>query len=327
MKVFVAGATGAIGRRLVPKLLEQGHHVHGTVRSAGGAAWLRALGATPVPLDLLEPGPVRDAVRASRADAIIHEATALSGAGARSLSNPDRTMRGTNQLRTKGTDALLVAARDAGVPRFIAQSYTGWPNARTGGPVKTEADPLDPDPLPKTRRSLAAIQYLEQKVVEAGGLALRYGWFYGAPDDPMAKSVRRRRLPLIGEGSGVWSFIHYDDAAEATVHALERGEAGVYNVVDDDPAPAHVWLPTLAAMLGAPPPRHLPRVVARVLVGDAPVMLMTEIRGASNAKAKRELGWMLRYPSWRVGFAASYGGKAVDRSGRFVRPDIGGAHV
>jgi nucleoside-diphosphate-sugar epimerase len=327
MKVFVAGATGAIGRRLVPKLLQKGHAVHGTVRSAEGAAWLRAQGATPVPLDLLEPAAVKDAVRASRPDAIIHEGTALSGAGARSFSNPDRTMRGTNQLRTRGTDALLAAARDAGVPRFIAQSYTGWPNARTGGAVKTEDDPLDPHPLPKTRRSLAAIQYLERRVLEVGGLALRYGWLYGGLDDPMVKIVRRRLFPLIGEGSGVWSFIHFEDAAEATALALERGASGVYNVVDDDPAPARVWLPTLAAMIGAPPPRHLPRVVARVLAGDAPVMLMTDARGASNAKAKRELGWKLRFRSWRVGFLASYVGDVDERSGRFVWPDIGGAHV
>ena len=327
MRVFVAGATGAIGRRLVPKLLEKGHEVHGTVRSAAGAGWLRARGATPVPLDLLEAGPVRDAVRASRADAIIHEGTALAGAGARSFSNPDRTMRGTNALRTRGTDALLLAARDAGVPRFIAQSYTGWPNARTGGAVKTEEDPLDPDPLPKTRRTLAAIQYLERKVIDAGGLALRYGWLYGALDDPLVKAVRRRRFPLIGEGTGVWSFIHYDDAAEATVLALERGAAGVYNVVDDDPAAARNWLPALAAIIGAPPPRHLPRVVARVLAGDAPVMLMTDVRGASNAKAKRELGWTLRHPSWRVGFLASYVGDVDERSWRFIRTDVGHARV
>jgi 2-alkyl-3-oxoalkanoate reductase len=321
MRVFVAGATGAIGRRLVPRLLEQGHEVVGTARSADGAAWLRARGAKAVALDLLDLQAVRGAVRACRADAIIHEGTAL--AGARSFSNPDRTMAGTNRLRTKGTDALLAAARDAGVPRFIAQSYTGWPNARTGVGLKTEEDPLDPRPLATMRRSLAAIQHLERAVVEAGGLALRYGWLYGGLDDPQIEIVRRRRLPLIGEGNGVWSFIHFDDAAEATALALERGAAGVYNIVDDDPAPARVWLPALASVLGAPPPRHLPRVVARVLAREAPVMLMTEMRGSSNAKAKRELGWALRYPSWREGFPASYRGAPLGPPGR---TDTAAAH-
>jgi nucleoside-diphosphate-sugar epimerase len=306
MRVFVAGASGAIGRRLVPRLLENGHQVVGTSRSVDGAERLRAGGATPVVLDLLEADAVRDAVLTHRPEAIIHQGTSLAGFS--DLAHLDRGFGATNRLRTQGTDALLAAAAALGTrPRFIAQSYTGWPNARTGAAVKTEEDPLDPQPLPTMRESLAAIRHLERVVVGAGGLALRYGWLYGGLDDPQIEIMRRRRLPLIGRGSGVWSFIHFDDAADATVRALERGAAGAYNIVDDDPAPARVWLPALAAVLGAPPPRHLPRVVARVLGGEAPVMLMTELRGSSNAKAKRELDWTLRYPSWRDGFIASYG--------------------
>ena len=315
MRVFVAGATGAIGKRLVPRLLENGHEVVGTARSADGAARLREAGATPVEVDLLRAAAVRDAVLAYRPDAIIHEGTALAGVS--DLSNLDRGFVATNRLRTQGTDALLAAARTLGTrPRLIAQSFTGWPNARTGIGVRTEEDPLDPRPVPTMRESLAAIRHLERVVVEAGGLALRYGWLYGGLDDPQIEIVRRRRLPLIGRGNGVWSFIHFDDAVDATVRALERGAAGLYNIVDDDPAQARVWLPALASVLGAPPPRHLPRVVARVLGGEAPVMLMTEMRGSSNAKAKRELGWALRYPSWREGFPASYRGAPLGPPGR-----------
>src|SRR5207237_1240071 len=202
-----------------------------------------------------------------------------------------------------GTDALLAAAREAEVARFVAQSYAGWPYGRTGGPVKTEDDPLDPDPVPAMRESLAAIRHLETAVVAAGGLALRYGGFYGAPDDAQIELVRKRRFPLVGDGGGIWSFVHLDDAAAATVLALDHGEPGVYNVVDDEPAPVREWLPALAAAVGAKPPRRVPVWLARLAAGESGVALMTEIRGASNAKAKRELGWRLRYPSWREGFA------------------------
>jgi nucleoside-diphosphate-sugar epimerase len=250
------------------------------------------------------PEAVRSAVLGCHPDVIIDEGTAF--AGLRDLSNPDRGFAGTNLLRTKGTDALLAAARALGTPRFIAQSYTGWPNARTGAAVKTEDDPLDPHPLATMRSSLAAIEYLERTVVSAGGLVLRYGQFYGAPDDPLVAAVRRRRFPLVGRAGGVWSFVHLDDAADATV--LARGGPGLSNIVDDEPARARDWLPVLAATLGARPPHHVPRLLARMLAGEAPVMFMTEMRGASNAKAKRAFAWVLRYPSWREGFAASYGG-------------------
>jgi nucleoside-diphosphate-sugar epimerase len=304
MRVFLTGATGAIGRRLVPKLLERRHEVFGTVHSPGKGEGLRAAGATPVAVDLLAPEAVRDAVRSCRPDAIVHEATAL--AGLRDLRNPDRSFALTNLLRTKGTDALIAAAHEAGVSRLVAQSYTGWPYARTGGPVKTEDDPLDTRPPQTLRETLAAIQHLERAVVDAGGVVLRYGGFYGAPDDPALELVRKRRYPIVGDGGGIWSFVHLDDAAEATMLAVERGRPGIYNVVDDDPAPVRDWLSGMAAALGAKPPRHVPRWLARLLVGEAPVVMMTESRGASNAKAKRDLGWTLRYPSWRVGFAASY---------------------
>jgi nucleoside-diphosphate-sugar epimerase len=218
----------------------------------------------------------------------------------------DRSFEQTNRLRTDGTDALLAAARETGVRRFVAQSYAGWPYARGDGAVKTEDDPLDPTPVPAMRETLSAIRYLEKAVIAAGGLALRYGGLYGSPDDAQLELVRKRQLPIVGDGDGIWSFVHLDDAAAATVIALERGEPGVYNVVDDDPAPVREWLPALAEAIGAKPPRHVPRMLARLLAGESGVALMTEIRGASNAKAKRELGWTLRYPSWREGFRLAY---------------------
>jgi 2-alkyl-3-oxoalkanoate reductase len=304
MRVFVAGASGAIGAQLVPQLVQRGHEVVGTSRSPEKANRLRALGAEPVVLDLLDPPAVLEAVTAARPDAIVHEATALSDLN--DLRNPDRTFAQTNRLRTEGTDALLAAAREAGVGRFIAQSYAGWPYAREGGPVKTEEDPLDPTPVSTMRETLAAIRHLEQAVVDAGGIALRYGGFYGSPDDAQLELARKRRFPIVGDGGGIWSFVHLDDAAAATVLALERGEPGLYNIVDDEPAPVRDWLPALAAAIGAKPPRRIPSWLARRLAGEAGVALMTESRGASNAKAKRELGWTLRYPSWRQGFVRTY---------------------
>jgi 2-alkyl-3-oxoalkanoate reductase len=305
MRVFVAGATGAIGARLVPQLVEWGHEVIGTSRSPEKADRLRAQGAEPVVLDLLDPRAVREAVAAARPEAIAHEATAL--ASMTDFKHFDRSFAPTNRLRTEGTDALLAAAREVGVRRFVAQSYAGWPYARNDGAVKTEEDPLDPKPVPTMRETLAAIRHLERAVVDAGGVALRYGGFYGSPDDPQVELVRKRLLPIVGDGEGVLSLVHLDDAAAATALALEDGAAGIYNVVDDDPAPASEVLPALAAAVGAKPPRRVPRWLARLVAGEAGVVLMTEARGASNAKAKRDLGWALRYPSWRQGFPAVYG--------------------
>jgi 2-alkyl-3-oxoalkanoate reductase len=309
MRVFVAGASGAIGSRLVPQLIDRGHKVIGTFRSPGNDERLRALGAQPVALDLLDPRAVRKAVLETEPDAIVHQATAL--ADARFSRNLDRTFALTNRLRTEGTDALLAAAREAGVRRFVAQSFASMRYARVGGPVKTEDDPLDPAPVPSTRASNAAMRYLDQAVTGAGGIALRYGGFYGAANDGLLEPVRKRRFPIVGDGGGVHSFIHLDDAAAATVLALELDRAGIYNIVDDEPAPVREWLPVLADVLGAKPPRHVPRWLARLVAGEGAVMMGTESRGASNAKAKRELGWTLRYPSWRQGFPAAYARSAV----------------
>ena len=304
MRVFVAGASGAIGARLVPRLVERGHDVVGSSRSPAKSDQLAALGAEPIVLDLLDPGAVRKAVTAVRPDAIIHQATALSGLS--DIKNPDQSFAQTNRLRREGTDALLAAAHEVDVGRFLAQSFTSWPYAREGGPVKTEEDPLDPAPVPTMRDTLDAIRHLEEAVVAAGGIVLRYGGLYGSPDDAQLDAVRKRRFPIVGDGGGIWSVVHLDDAATATILALEEGAPGIYNVVDDEPAPVREWLPALAESIGAKPPRHVPRWLARILAGEAGVALMTEIRGASNAKAKRELGWTLRYPSWRQGFPAAY---------------------
>ena len=319
MRVFVAGASGAIGTRLVPQLIDAGHEVIGTSTSSKGARRVRALRAKPIALDLLDAGAVRRAVLASEPEAIVHQATAL--ADLRDLKRFDRSFAQTNRLRTEGTDALLAAAREAGVRRFVAQSFATYGRyARDGGPVKTEDDPLDPTPVPAMRETFAAIRHLDEAVTEAGGIALRYGAFYGASNDGLVEPVRKRQFPIVGEGGGVWSFVHLDDAAAATVLALERGEAGAYNIVDDEPAPVREWLPVLAEVLGAKSPRRAPRWLARLLAGEAVVMMETESRGASNAKAKRELGWELRYPSWRRGFVAAYASTApAERRG----PDPG----
>jgi nucleoside-diphosphate-sugar epimerase len=304
MRVFVAGASGAIGTRLVPQLIDRGHEVIGTFRSPGHGERVRALGEQPIALDLLDPGAVRKAVLEAEPEAIIHQATAL--ANARFSRNFDRVFAQTIRLRTEGTDALLAAAREAGVRWLVAQSFASYRYAREGGPVKTEDDPLDPAPVPTARESSAAMRYLEEVVTDAGGVALRYGGFYGAANDGLIEPVRKRLFPIVGDGDGISSFIHLDDAAAATVLALEQGAAGIYNIVDDDPAPAREWLPVLADVLGAKPPRRVPRWLARLLAGEFVVMMATESRGASNAKAKRELGWELRYPSWRHGFVAAY---------------------
>jgi nucleoside-diphosphate-sugar epimerase len=304
MRVFVAGASGALGRRLVPQLIDAGHEVIGTHNSPTNAELLRTLGAKPVLLDLLDASAVRTAVLDNTPEAIVHQATALANVKfSRSL---DKTFVKTNQLRTKGTDALLAAAREAGVRRFVAQSFASYRYVRSGGLIKTEEDPLDPTPPPNTQQSFAAMAYLDRAVTDFGGIALRYGGFYGDPKDGWAELVRKRWFPIIGDGGGMISWIHLEDAAAATVLALQYGGPAIYNIVDDEPAPVREWLPALAESVGAKPPRRLPTWLARLLVGEAAVVMGTEVRGAANAKAKRELGWTLRYPSWRQGFPAVY---------------------
>jgi nucleoside-diphosphate-sugar epimerase len=303
VRVFVVGASGAIGTRLVPQLIERDHEVIGSCRSVDKTEWLRALGAEAVLLDALDAGAVREAVAAAEPDAVVHQATALSDV--RFSKNLDDSFAETNRLRTEGTDALLAAAREAGVRRFVAQSFASMRYAREGGPVKTEDDPLDPSPVAGMREIAAALRYLEQAVTDAGGIVLRYGAFYGAANDGLIEPVRKRQFPIVGDGGGFSSFVHLDDAAAATVLALDHDGPAIYNVVDDEPAPVREWLPVLADALGAKPPRHFPVWLAQLIAGETAVMMGTEARGASNAKAKRELGWTLRYPSWRQGFYAT----------------------
>src|SRR5215211_892625 len=308
MRVFVAGATGAIGTRLVPRLSAAAHQVVATTRTPAKVEQLRALGAEPMVVDGLDAPAVRKAVASAEPDAIIHQMTAL--AVKPDLRRFDRWFATTNELRTRGADILLAAAGDAGVRRFVAQSYTGWTNPRTGGQVKTERDELDPDPLKMQRESLAAIRYLDQTVVAAPleGIVLRYGNIYGpGASEPLVELIRKRRFPIIADGAGVWSWIHLDDAAAATVAALERGDPGSYNITDDEPAPVSQWLPYLAEAVGAKPPMRVPKWLARPLAGAVAVRWMTEARGASNEKAKRELDWQLAWPSWRKGFRDGLG--------------------
>src|SRR3954469_9552686 len=305
MRVFVAGASGAIGTRLVAQLIDAGHDVIGTHNSPSSAERLRTLGAKPVKLDLLNAHAVRMAVLENEPEAIVHEATAL--ARVKFGRNMDKVMAKTSELRTAGTDALLAAAREAGVQRFVAQSVAAFSRyAREGGPIKTEDDPIDPTPPQHFERGAAAINYLERAVSDFGGIALRYGVFYGAANDGTIEPVRKRQFPIVGDGGGVWSWIHLDDAAAATVLALDHDGPAIYNIVDDEPAPVREWLPVLADALGAKPPRRFPTWLARLLAGEAAVVMGTEARGASNAKAKRELGWTPRHPSWRGGFPAAY---------------------
>jgi len=312
MRVFVAGATGAIGSKLVPALVRRGHEVVGTTRSPERARAIEAAGATPAVVDALDAEAVKRAVGEAAPDVIVHELTAIPPD-----FNPrrfDRAFAMTNRLRTEGTDHLVAAAEAAGVRRFVAQSFAAWPYVRQGSWVKTEDDPLDEDPPAQVRRTLEAIRYVERATLQGPfeGLALRYGGFYGpgsplARIGPIADAVRRRRFPIVGSGAGVWSFVHLEDAAEATALAVERGAPGVYNVTDDEPAPVRDWLPVLADALGAPAPRRAPVWVGRLFGGELAVTMMTELRGASNAKARRELGWTLRYPSWRQGFREGLG--------------------
>jgi nucleoside-diphosphate-sugar epimerase len=308
MRVFVAGATGAIGKQLVPRLVEAGHEVHGMTRSESKQAMLHELGAVPVVADALDPDQVAEAVGRARPDVIVHQLTALAGV---EIRRPERGVAMTNRVRIEGTDHLLSAGQVVGVRRFVAQSIGLY--VRTGGPVKSEEDPFDPSPPGELREGAAGIHHLEQAVLGARwteGIVLRYGAFYGpgthlAPGGELSELVRKRRFPLVGDGGGVWSFIHVADAAEATVAAVEHGSRGVYNVVDDDPAPVAEWLPALAQTLGAKKPMRVPRFIVRLFAGEAGVVMMTDVRGASNAKAKRELAWRPAHPSWRQGFAAA----------------------
>jgi len=321
MKIFVAGATGALGKALVPQLVARGHEVVGMTRSASKQDLVRSLGARPVVADALDPDAVAQAVASAEPEVIVHQLTALSGKMTiRDARHPERFSGAimTNRLRTEATDHLLAAGRAVGARRFVAQSFAAFVFAGTGGPVQTEADPLAPNDMPAPLRAgLEAILYLERAVttIEWGeGLALRYGGFYGpgtgislAPDAVMAAPIRKRRFPIVGDGGGVWSHVHIEDAAAATALAVERGERGVYNVVDDEPAPVREWLPVLASALYAKPPRRVPRWLARLAAGEAATVMMTDARGASNEKAKRELGWKPRYASWRQGFAQGLG--------------------
>jgi nucleoside-diphosphate-sugar epimerase len=309
MKIFVAGATGVIGRQLVPRLIAAGHEVIGTTRSESKSRELYDLGATPAIVDAFDRDQVIAAVAQAQPDVIIHEMTAIDSIDMRRF---DECFALTNRLRTEGTDNLLAAAKAVGVKRFVAQSYASWAYERIGGPIKSEDDPADPRPAREMRETAKAIHHTEQAVLDADwtvGIVLRYGGFYGPGtsldrDGEQTELVRKRRFPIVGDGAGIWSFIHVADAAEATVAAIEHGERGIYNIVDDDPAPIGEWLPALAEELGAKKPMRVPRFIGRLAAGEAGVMAMTELRGQSNAKAKRELGWAPSH-SWRRGFVAA----------------------
>jgi 2-alkyl-3-oxoalkanoate reductase len=320
MRIFIVGATGAIGRRLVSLLVAKGHTVIGTTRTPGKADSLRDAGASPVVLDALDRDAVREALIRAEPDVVVHQATAL--AGFTDFRRFDEGFAATNRLRTEGTENLIAGMRELEVRRLVAQSYAGWPHARIGGPVKTEEDPLDEDPPAALRRTLEAIRHLEWAVLHTDGIegtALRYGGFYG-PGTSLGEGgfqlegIRRRRFPLVGRGTGVTSFIHIDDAATATLAAIERGKTGLYNIVDDDPAPVAEWLPAMAAAIGAKPPLRVPVWVARLFVGEHGVVMMTDVRGASNAKATRELGWQPAYPGWRDGFRWGLGSVAPTKA-------------
>ena len=313
MKVFVAGSTGAIGRSLLPLLIEKRHDVVALVRTPARAKDVEALGARAAVADALDPDGLRAAIRRAAPEAVIHELTSLKGVT--NFRRFDQTFALTNRFRTRTLDTMLAAARSIGVRRFIAQSYCGWPYAREGSPVKTEDDPLDPAPPTSFRESLAAIRYLEDTIRQTRDIqafALRYGNLYGPGTDISAEGtvadlVSRRKLPLFGSGAGVWSFIHVRDAASATVAAMSRGSPGIYNVVDDEPVPVNVWLPALANALGARPPRRLPAWVGALLLGDGGLSMMTLARGGSNAKSKRDLAWQPSFASWRRGFVEGLG--------------------
>jgi 2-alkyl-3-oxoalkanoate reductase len=309
MKVFVTGGTGAIGQFLLPLLVENKHEVVALTRSSAKAGKLDDIGVTPVIADPFDKQALTAAVRRAEAEVIIHQLTALSSAG--NFRKLDQEFALTNRFRTEVTDTLLAAARTIGTRRFIAQSYCGWPYAKKGGPVKTEEDPLDPKPPESFIKTLAAIRSLEDKMRSTTfleGITLRYGNFYGpgtaiGKGGVVVKMIKKRRFPIVGGGGGIWSFIHVMDAARATIAAISRGSAGVYNIADDEPAKVATWLPVLAKAVGAGPPYRIPHWLGELMIGKAGVSMMTQIRGCSNAKAKRELNWAPIYPSWRIGFA------------------------
>ena len=305
MRVFVAGGTGVLGQRLVPQLVARGHQVTATTTSSAKLGLVERLGAEAVVMDGLDAVSVGEAVAKAQPEAIVHQMTAISvaHAGKMDMKHMDRWFAGTNRLRTEGTDHLLAAAEATGVTNFVAQSYGSWNGIRTGGWVKTEQDPVDPMTGTPAEPGMAAIRHVEDAVVKAGGAVLRYGWFYGqGATGDLVEPVRKRQFPVIGDGAGYVSWVHLDDAASATVLAVEQAAKGVFNIVDDEPAPVSVWLPYLAACAGAKRPMRIPTWLARPLAGAVAVTMMTEGRGFANAKAKRELGWELRYPSWRQGF-------------------------
>lgn len=308
MQIFLAGGAGAIGRRLIPLLRQSGHEVAATTRSKSKLEMLRAAGAEPILLDAFDRQAVHRAVAASRPDVVMHQMTALASLKDFRKFESELTM--TNRLRTEGAEILLEAAQSAGAKRFIAQSYSGWPNERTGGRIKSETDPLDPNPPRAMKATVESLKKLESMVTNAPGLTgivLRYGSFYGPgtavePGGILVDAVQSRQFPIIGGGMGVWSWLHIDDAARATVLALDRGESGIYNIADDEPAEVATWLPVLADIVNAKPPRRIPTWLGRLFVGEAGVSMMTRSRGSSNAKAKRILGWQPHYASWREGF-------------------------
>ena len=317
MKIFVAGASGALGRQLVPLLARAGHEVVGSTTSTRKLERLAALGAQPVVLDVLDAEAVGRAVSEAQPEVVVHEATALGGVGG-SFRKMDETFAQTNRLRTEGTDNLLGAALAVGARKLVAQSFAGWTFAREGAAVMNEEAPLDPDPAANAKKTIAAIRYLEERVVaarELDGIVLRYGGFYGpgtsfAEGGESVEAIRRRAFPIVGDGGGLASFIHIEDAARATFAAIERGGRGIYNVVDDDPAPVSAWLPYAAEAVGARPPRRVPLWLGKLVAGEMLATVMVEGRGASNAKARRELAWHPRYPSGRDGFVNGLGSAA-----------------
>ncbi|WP_407156026.1 NAD-dependent epimerase/dehydratase family protein [Bradyrhizobium sp. STM 3557] len=309
MRIFVAGATGAVGRELVPALVAGGHQVTGLTRSPAKAETIRRMGGQAAVADALDAAAVTSALRAAEPEVLVHELTDLGGLA--DFRHFDRGFAATNRLRTEGTDILLAAARAAGVRRFIAQSFCGWTLGRSTGPIKSEADPRASDPPMELRRTLEAMRYLEQTVTASSapeGIVLRYGSFYGENtgilSPVMIEQLRHRRVPVIGDGAGWWSFIHVADAASATMAAIERGLPGqVYDIVDDEPAQVKDWLPALAQMVGAKPPLRVPAWIGRLLAGEHMVVIMTQVSGSANERAKRELDWRPAHPSWREGFS------------------------
>jgi nucleoside-diphosphate-sugar epimerase len=305
MRVFVAGGTGVVGRRLVPQLVARGHQVTATTTSPAKLAEVEQMGAAGVVMDGLDAASVRDAVAKAQPEAIVHQMTGISMAhgGKPDMKHMDQWFAITDRLRTEGTDHLLAAAEAAGVSQFVAQGYASWNGIREGGWVKTEEDPLDPLEGTSAQPVMEAMRHVEDVVPRAGGAVVRYGGLYGpGATDDQVELIRKRQFPLVGDSAGYSSWLHLDDAASAAVLAVEQNATGVFNIVDDEPAPASQWLPYLAACAGARRPMRVPKWLARLLAGDVAVIMMTEGRGFSNAKAKRELGWQPRFPSWRQGF-------------------------